>query len=174
MNAEIIKRNPSIRRLAQVYFGGKKKSGLYVKFTDKTHKKWIGCFAQSEKMGLCKVITDKNESECLVIANGKGYLVDIERKEIIAELDEKHLIVSAIKTNKPEFFVAGMENNIWLINPEGKIKEIIPDFYVDGFYLNNQQNNSVTGWLESSISQFEDAIEFKIDLSSFNLIVNYS
>ncbi len=173
MNAEIIKRKPLIGRFAQIDFGKQDKPGLYVKFTDSTHKKWIGCFAKADEKGLCQVFTDTNGSQCLVVANGKGYLVDIEKKTIMAEFDEQNHIISAVHTTKPNYFIAGTDNSIFIINQEGVLKEIFPDFNVDGFFLLKQHENTVSGKLESSINQFENAIDFKIDLSSFDLILNY-
>jgi hypothetical protein len=173
MKAEILKRKPFLHRYSQIDFGEQGKPGLYVKFTDETHKKWIARFAKAESKGLCQVIPGENGSQCLVIANGKGYLVDTEKKIVLTEFEDNNPIVSAVHTKKPDYFVAGTENSIFILNHEGMLKEIVPDFKVENFSLKKQNENSVSGWLESSINQFDNAISFKIDLSSFNLILNY-
>jgi hypothetical protein len=172
MNAEIIKRKSFFTKVNKNY-GEQNTPGLYVKFTDSKHKKWIGRFAKTEEEGICKVIEDQKGSQCLVIANGKGYLVDIEKQTVMKEFDEGDHIISALHTTKPNYFVAGTDNSIFIINQEGKLKEILPDFSVEGFNLRSQQENTVSGWLESSINQFENTIFFKVDLSNFNLILNY-
>ncbi len=172
MNAEIIKRKPLISRLTQKYFGDQNKPGLFVKFTDNAHNKWIGRFAKADLNGKCQVIEDKNGSQCLVVANGKGYLVDIDKESVLEEFDEKNHITSALHTSNPSYFVAGTENSIFIIDNEGLFKEIYADFVVDGFHMKQQHENSVSGWLDSSINEFENAIDFNIDLSSFNLIVS--
>jgi hypothetical protein len=173
MKAEILKRKPILSRFTQINFGQQDKPGLYVKFSGEKHKKWIARFAKAESNGLCQVIPGEKGSQCLVIANGKGYLVDTEKKIILTEFDDHNPIVSAVHTIKPDYFVAGTENSIFILNHEGMLKEIVPDFNVEGFSVKKQSENSVSGWLESSINQFENAISFKIDLSSFNLILNY-
>ena len=172
MKAEIIKRKPLSGRFTQKHFGDQNKPGLYVKFTDNGHNKWIGCFAKADLNGHCQVITDNYGSQCLIVANGKGYLVDIETESVLKEFDEQNHITSALHTSNPSYFVAGTENSIFIINDEGLLKEIYADFVVDGFHMKQQHENSVSGWLDSSINEFENAIDFKIDLSSFNLIVN--
>lgn len=173
MKAEILKRKPFLTSIITMNFGEQNKPGLYVRFTDSKNKKWIGRFGKTEGKGLCQVIEDQNGSQCLVIANGKGYLVDIDKKTIMKELDKGDHIMSALHTTKPNYFVAGTDNSIFIINEEGTLKEILPDFYVDGIAFQKQQENAVSGWLASSINQFENSIPFKIDLSSFHLILNY-
>ena len=173
MKAEILKRKPFLTNVITMNFGEKNKSGLYVKFTDSNNQQWIGRFGKTEEEGLCQVIEDQNGSQCLVIANGKGYLVDVDKQTIMKELDKADHIMSALHTNKPNCFVAGTDNSIFIINEEGALKEILPDFFVDGIAFQKQQENAVSGWLASSINQFENSIPFKIDLSSFNLILNY-
>ncbi len=172
MKAEIMKRKPFIARIQRNY-GEPNKPGLFVKFTDSRHKKWIGRFAKTEEEGLCRVIDNQHSSLCLVIANGKGYLLDIEKQTLLNEFNEGDPIISALHTTNPNYFVAGTGNSIFLIDQEGRLKEILPDFAVEGFNLKSQQENMVSGWLESSINQFENAIFFKVDLSNFNLTLNY-
>ncbi len=173
MKAEIIKGKPFFARVSRKNFGDTDKPALYVKFTDKNHTKWMGRFAKEEGNGLCQVIEDSTGSQCMVIANGKGYVVDIEKQTLLKEFGKQDHIISALHTTTPNYFVAGTDNSIFIINQEGTLKEILPDFKVDGFNLAKQQENTVNGWLESSINQFEKAIAFKIDLFSFNLILNY-
>ena len=173
MKAEILKRKPFFTNIITMNFGEQNKPCLYVKFTDSKDQKWIGRFGKTEEEGLCQVIEDQNGSQCLVIANGKGYLVDVDKQTIMKELDKADHIMSALHTTKPNCFVAGTDNSIFIINEEGALKEILPDFFVDGIAFQKQQENAVSGWLASSINQFENSIPFKIDLSSFNLILNY-
>jgi len=85
-----------------------------------------------------------------------------------------HKIASiAYFTTKPSYIDACADSSIFIINKEGTLKEIRPDFYVDGIAFQKQQENAVNGWLASSINQFENSIPFTIDLSSFNLVLNY-
>ena len=173
MSAKIIRRKPKYRLNSDIKYAEGGKNSFLVEFKGKRRQAWIGQFETDGENGLYKVLTYGDEPFGVVIAGGKGYLVNIEKQEIRGITGDKRRIISAINTSDQKYCVAGTKDNIYVIDKEGNIREIIPDFEVEGFYLEKSNSNTVSGMLESNINMFEKEIPFMVDLEKQILHVDY-
>lgn len=173
IGSQIIRQNSHNRAGAEIRYaeGGRKK--LLVKFTNRMQQSWIGQFERDDRQGISKVFDIKHTSLVLVIAGGRGYLVDIETKDIRRISNGCRSIVSVIKTTFPEYYIAGTSESLYVINRDGIVREILPDFKAEGFYLDENSGNVVSGILESDINEYKHEIPFKLDLDSMRLLVDY-
>lgn len=151
----------------------KKRDILLVKFTDNRRRSWIGEFEMDEKDGLCKVLTFDRSPYGLVVANGRGYIVNIEERLTKNDFKKSKNIVSIMKTSNPELLIAGTENDIFTVDTDGMIYEIVPDFDARWFFLTDQTGSEVNGRIESDVNQYEKEIPFIVDLLNLELKVDY-
>jgi hypothetical protein len=173
MKAKIIRKRPKYGLNTEIKYAEGGTNNFLVKFKGNWKHSWIGQFESDGQSGLCEVLTYEHQPLGVVIAGGRGYLVDIETREIRRITgDEKH-IVSAVKTHDRKYFVAGTNDNIYVIDKEGNIREIVPDFNVEGFYLTKSKDSLVSGMLESDINEFEREIPFRVDPGKLSLQVDY-
>jgi hypothetical protein len=173
MSAEILNAIPTSGQFTERHFGEHFNSQLWVKFTDNNFQEWVGCFSKSYDNALCLALTDENNLTSFVIAGGQGYLIDIDKKEIITELDEQPLIESVIRTTSPNYFIAGTFYSIYILNETGLIKEIRPDKIIDGIYFKSQLDNKAIGDLATAENQYDYNVDFEFDLTTFELQLNY-
>jgi len=173
MKAKIIRRKPYVRKLTEKSYANGDNEQMLVRFTGNRRQSWIGLFEKEEKQGLCKVLTCANTNLSLVIAGGRGYLVNIENKEMRRVPNDGKKIVSAVNSGRPGYCIAGTETTLCVIDQEGKIHEIVPDFSVEGFYLDEKEVDKARGNLVSEINLYEKEIPFSIDLETYTLHVDY-
>lgn len=101
------------------------------------------------------VLFNKNNSICLSICDGKGYLIDVIQKVIILYIDNDSLIQSSILTYNPDYFIVGTFNKIYVLNEFGIKEQIEPNFTVDGIYFENQEQNKALGNIYVAENQYE-------------------
>lgn len=173
MKAKIIRHKPCLRKFDEVEYAGGGSEKMLVMFTGNSRQSWIGQFVKGDNQGLCKVLTCSDSPFSLVVAGGKGYFVNIDKKEIKRFPDDGKTILSAVKSGRPECCIAGTETSLCIIDHEGTFHEIVPEFDVEGFYLNEKEKSKVCGNLMSEINLCEKEIPFRIDLDSLILHVEY-
>lgn len=173
MAAEILSGIPSSGEYVEKHFGEHFDARLWVKFTDNNCQEWVGCFAKPFYNGLDLVLTEEQNRFGFVVAGGKGYLVDIDKRAIVVELEEQPAIESAVRTESPDYFVAGTYYSIYLLNESGMVKEIRPEQIVDGIYFKSQSGNKAIGELATAENQYNSNVDFEFDLTTFELQLNY-
>ena len=173
MSAEILTIAPTSGQFTERHFGEHFNSGLWVKFTDKNFQEWVGCFSKSYDNGLCLVLSNETNWTIFIIAGGHGFLIDINSKKLITELDEQPLIESAISTINLDYFIAGTFYSIYILNQTGLFKEVRPDQIIDGIYFKKQIQNKAIGDLATAENHYENNIDFELDLTTFELHLNY-
>lgn len=173
MGAEILSDIPTSGAYIEKHFGEHFNGRLWVKFTDNDFEEWMGCFARSSYNGLNLVVTDELNRLGFVVAGGHGYLVDIDKRAIIVELEEQPAIESAVRTEQPDYFIAGTYYSIYVLNETGMVKEIRPEQIVDGIYFKSQCGNKAIGELATAENQYDRNVDFEFDLTTFELQLNY-
>ncbi len=173
MSAEILKIIPTSGEFTESHFGESFNSQLWVKFTDNNFEEWAGCFSMESLSGLSFTLINKENTKSLIVAGGKGYLIDLDEKKLIIALDGNPLIDSAIRTSNPDYFVLGTFYSIYVLNDTGVLKEIRPDTIIDGIYFKKQTGNKAIGELASSENQYKNNVDFEFDLTTFELKINY-
>jgi hypothetical protein len=169
MSAEIIHTTPSSGEYSEVHFGQHFTYRLWVKFIDNNQEEWIGCFPKQYDGGFNAVIADNENNSAFVVAGGKGFLVDLNNKVIILELDDYPSIESVIKTNNPEYYIAGMFYSAYILDSNCLIKTIEPDFTTDGIYFTGQKENKAVGNLAAAMNHYESNYDFELDLTTFQI-----
>ena len=170
MTAEILKTIPCSGEFPEKHFGTHFNSRLWVKFTDNDFQDWVGCFSKPYQI-FDTVLTDFKNETAFVVAGGKGYLVDITNRELIYEIAEIPTIESAISTTNPDYFLVGACYTLYVMNKQGLVKTIDPDFITDGIYLIEQNKNVAVGHLFSGMYS-DTNIGFELDLQTFELKLN--
>lgn len=171
MKATIIRRSPLYRKGWRNKLKGLQKNLLSVRFTDNKRKSWIGEFEMDSPNGLCQALAFDQLPYGLVVANGKGYVVNLEERKTEKELMSKN-IVSVLKTNNPDLLIAGTEDEIFTVDTEGLIHKIVPDFNAKWFFLTKQTGRVVNGIIESDMNDYAQEIPFTVDLLDLELRVN--
>jgi hypothetical protein len=169
MSAEILTVTPMSGEFPELHFGNHFNSKLWAKFVDNQFGEWVGCFSKSHASGFSVALTNHDNSKGFVVAGGQGYLIDIQERMIIKELDDQPLIESAIATTKPGYFLAGTFNSIYVLDNTGLLKEIKPDMIIDGIYFKRQINSKAIGDLATAENQYSKNVDFEFDLSTFKL-----
>lgn len=80
-------------------------------------------------------------------------------------------IESAIKTNNPEYYIAGMFYSAYVIDTKGEIKTIEPDFTTDGIFFTGQKDKKAIGMLDAAMNQYEYKYDFEVDLETFHFSI---
>lgn len=167
MSAEILTITPLSGEYPEQHFGSHLNSKLWVKFVDNRFDEWVGCFSKPYKSGLSVVLTNHDNTKGFVVAGGQGYLIDIQDRTLIKELDDYPLIESAIITTAPNYFLAGTFHSIYLLDNSGLVNEIKPDITIDGIYFRGQLNNKAIGDLATAENQYSKDVGFELDLTTF-------
>ncbi|WP_207431451.1 hypothetical protein [Sabulibacter ruber] len=171
MSAEILASTPPSGYYAERHFGEAFVSPLWVKFTDNDYEEWVGCFSRQNEP-LDAVLTDTVNETSLVVAGGKGVLVDVHTKEVVSELENVPLITSAIHTIHPEYFLIGTSDCIYSIDSGRNIKSIKPDFWVDGIYFTEQKGDCAIGHLSSYEYHQDVNVGFELDLRTNEITID--
>lgn len=172
MSGKIINATPISGEFPEIHFGEHFTSRLWVEFEDNDFEKWYGCFPNISRQGFNNVLIDKNNISAFVVSSGVGYLINITTKELIFKTEEHFLIESAILTENPDYFIAGTFYSVYVFDSEKLIKEVTPDFMVDGIYFKTQQDRKAIGDLATAENQYDFNVDFEFDLESFELTMN--
>lgn len=148
-------------------FGERFNSSLWVEFKTSEEEIWYGCFSKMYATGFDIALINNIGSKAFVVAGGQGFLVDTANKTLILTTEEHPPIESAIKTNDPEYFIAGMFYSAYVIDNKSEVKTIAPDFTTDGIFFTGQKDNKAVGLLDSAINQYERKYHFELDLETF-------
>jgi hypothetical protein len=182
MEIEILKQTPKSGKFKEIHFGENFNSCLWVDFYISDENHWLGCFSKLYENGIDKFVYDKSSMLCLIVSGGKGYLINIENGELIYNSEEYPLVQSVTLSIQPNYFFIGTFYCVFVINTKGFLKEIRPDFMVDGIYLEKQEGNKIIGTVESAENQYNKRLDISIDIdtlefdplkkSSFNIFKN--
>ena len=169
MTFTILDSAPISGQLPEYSFGERFNSPLWVEFKSNQGDSWYGCFSRLWDKGLDKVLVDNNEQTAFVVAGGQGYLLDVQNKKTLFLTEDYPAIESAIKTDNPEYYIAGMFYSIYVIDTKGELKTISPDFTTDGIFFTGQKENKAIGLLDAAMNQYECKYDFELDLNTFEL-----
>ncbi len=172
MSGKIINTAPNSGDFPEIHFGEHFTSRLWVEFEDNDFEKWYGCFPNISRQGFNNVLIDRNNNSAFVVSSGIGYLINITTKELIFKTEEHPLIESAVLTEKPDYFIAGTFYSVYVFDSEKLIKEVTPDFMVDGIYFKTQEDRKVIGDLATAENQYDFNVDFEFDLETFELTMN--
>jgi hypothetical protein len=171
MGAKFLDVIPQSGTYPEYHFGEHFRDRVWIEFEDNNYNKWFGCFARSPYKGLDKVIVNNAGTVALIISNGAGYLIEIDTKKLLYHFEDYPSIESAICTANPDYFVVGTFYSIIILNKDGLIKEISPDFSTDGIYFTQQEGTKAVGDLSSYI--YGDLnVRFVLDLITFEITVS--
>jgi hypothetical protein len=158
---------------AKIRYDAGNRNCIQVKFASCWKRYWTGKFDIGKKSELTTVLTYGHKPLGLVIAGGKGYFVDIEKQMIRKVSNDEKVILSAVSTTDQKFCVASTMSSVYVIDTKGNIQEILPDFSVDGIYLQEDSLDEIIGKLESDINQYDREIPFRVNPNSLQLYIDY-
>ena len=172
MSAEILTITPTSGEAPEVYFGEHFLNPLWVEFVNNNFTKWYGCFPSDYPNVLNKVLVDSSNNSAFVVSGGVGYLINLNNRELKYKTKDYPLIVSVIGTTSPEYFVAGTFFNVYVLNSDSLLKEISPDYIIDGIYFKSQIGGKLIGDLATAENQYDYNMDFEFDLGTFELKLN--
>ena len=171
MSAEILTQIPKSGDYPEKHFGENFNSQLWVKFVDNDDIEWVGCFPRQYE-NFDKVETNLTNETAFIIAGGKGFLVDIQKRELCYELDEIPVIESLIVTTNPEYYLVGACYYIYIFDSRQLLKCYEPNFIVDGIYLTEQLGHKAIGHLYSYQFSQDYNVGFEFDILTNELTIN--
>lgn len=68
--------------------------------------------------------------------------------------------------DNPQFYFLGNFYSIYVLNRNGLVKEIEPNFMVDGIYLESQDGTKIIGKVDSAENQYESQLKISVDIES--------
>ncbi|MFN3195660.1 MAG: hypothetical protein ACE364_06925 [Chlorobiota bacterium] len=170
MEAIILDNTPVSGEYPEVHFGDDFYDGIWVKFTDSNYKMWIGHFLGSGKNASDKVLVNHDKKTAFVLSDSRGYIVDINTRELKYKTDEEHYIQSLIQTSSPDYFITTTYSSVCIFDENKMIKELFPnfpEFDVEGMYVSSQKDNFVIGSSETFTNRFQEYVSFILDLNTF-------
>jgi hypothetical protein len=172
MSVKILNNVPTSGELEEIHFGEHFTHRLWVEFETNDYENWVGCFPMEHMNGFKTVLVNQTNKVGFIVAGGIGYLIDIKEKKLILKTDEHPLIESVILTQDPDYFIAGTFYSIYVIDNEKMVRQISPDFIIDGIYFKKQKNGKAIGELATAENQYDFNIAFEFDLKTFELTFN--
>lgn len=172
MSVKVLNNVPASGELEEIHFGEHFTHGLWVEFETNEFEKWVGCFPMENINGCKTGLANRTNRVGFIVAGGLGYLVDIEEKKLILQTNEYPLIESAILTESPDYFIAGTFYSVCVIDNEKIIREVLPDFIIDGIYFSKQVDGKAIGELATAENQYDFNMGFEFDLKTFELTLN--
>lgn len=165
MKTEIIRR-PTSGEYEELCFNDTG-SVLWVKFTTDDYLEWVAAFGLGEN-GITKVV----EQGCfsLIVAQGQGYLVNRNSKQLILKEKEHPSIKSALATIDPDYIIYSTDVEIKVLKEGIIIKEIAPE-WVDGIEILKQEGKELKGQIfEISPNEFWNGMT--LNLETFDLTID--
>jgi hypothetical protein len=172
MSGKILNTVPISGEYPEIHFGEHFTHRLWVEFEDNSFLKWISCFPNDFPKILNKVLINNHNNTAFVVSGGVGYLIDINKRELRYKTEEQPLIESAILTENPDYFIAGTIYSVYVLDSEKLVKEVKPNFMVDGIYFKSQRDKKASGDLATAENQYDFNIDFEFDLETFDLTLN--
>jgi hypothetical protein len=167
MTVKILDAAPVSGQHPEFSFGQRFNYPLWTEFQSDNGDIWYGSFSKLWNKGFSVALIDNNGKTAFIVAGGQGFLIDTTNKKLIFETEEHPAIESAIKTNNPEYYIAGMFYSAYVINTNGEVKTIEPDFTTDGIFFSGQKDNKAVGRLDAAMNQYEHKYDFELDLETF-------
>jgi len=135
----------------------------YVLFTTTDGQEWCGHFREKESNNfLVAELSDKNIS--LIVSGGHGYIIDIDKKEKIKDIDSSTIISIKADNLSNSFFVATYWD-ITKIDSELNEIELPLPFEADGIYLNEIKDKKLEIEIEEIGADLKRNNEYFIDLN---------
>ncbi len=158
MHAEILKK-PPISGVFEEHNFSETNDCLWVKFVDQDAAEWIGIFDNNFGTSLKTVIPISESNSVLVISNGQGYLVDLN-KRVITEKTDWQDVESIIYNDETGLYLASDGLSLLLLDGAECIwtGERVS---LDGITFTNQQGHVVEGVLND---MSEDGCRFSFDI----------
>lgn len=158
MHAEILKKAPVSGDFEEHNFS-ETNDCLWVKFVDQDGAEWIGIFDNNLGTSLKTVIPIPESNSVLVISNGQGYLVDLNKRVITENTDWKD-VESIIYNDETGLYLASDGLSLMLLDGAECIwtGERVS---LDGIKFTNQQGHVVEGVLND---MSEDGCRFSFDI----------
>lgn len=142
---------PISSSIPEFHFGGISEVNMWIEFETTNFEIWRGSFECGEK-GLRKIleISDKNY---LIIANGKGYIINNDLKTLQTEI-ELEGILSIKKINETEYLIVNWEG-IYVMDIKGNLKVISKLIFLDEFNIESENEKEIIAQFISSIYQWK-------------------
>ncbi|MBL7837983.1 MAG: hypothetical protein JNM67_10735 [Bacteroidetes bacterium] len=135
----------------------------YVLFTSKEGHVWCGHFREKESNNfLVAELTDNNIS--LIVSGGHGYIVDINKREKIKDIDSSAIISIKADDLSSSFFVATYRDITKIDNELNEIELDLP-FDADGIYLKEIKDRKLEIEFEEIGADMTRNNEYFIDLN---------
>lgn len=142
MKAYLPKTRPLSGDYPEKWFGESTGDGVAVLFEDSQYDDWLGIFQKGEYgCSFAGLLGEKPFA--FVIANGQGYVVDIDAKEIVCMTDDDYLQAAITVPNK-ELAVAAGFTNLHIYGLDGLVWEE-RSFAMDGIRLQRVEGSKVFG-----------------------------
>lgn len=159
MHAEFINK-PVSGKYPEKHFGTITPHCVWVKFTDDENE-WVGSF-ESGWVQDVKLIFQLNNHKAFIIANGDGYLIDLNLKEQINESVISHM-KSALHNAEDDkiYFIDGFD--IKYVNSDGSVDVLFSDYNFDKIILTKIKDNK----LHAKYYHYQtstDSFDFEFDL----------
>jgi hypothetical protein len=167
MTVTILNSAPISGQYPEFSFGERFNYPLWTEFKSQTGDIWYGCFPKMWDKGFSTALIDKNGHTAFIVAGGQGFLIDTVNKKLILTTEDFPAIESAIKTNNPEYYIAGVFYSVYVIDTKGEIKTIEPGFMTEGIFFTGQNDNKAIGKLDAAMNQYEYKYDFEFDLETF-------
>jgi hypothetical protein len=158
MNLTILNSAPLSGQYPEFSFGQRFNSSLWTEFKSQSVDIWYGCFAKMWDKGFSTTLIDNNGHTAFIVAGGQGFLIDVVNKKLILTTDDYPAIESAIKTNNPEYYIAGMFYSAYVIDTKGEIKTI-------------EKDTKAIGLLDAAMNQYKHKYDFEVDLETFQFSI---
>jgi hypothetical protein len=175
MEAIILDNTPVSGEYPEVHFGDDFYDGIWVKFTDSNYEMWIGHFLGLGKNTSDKVLVSHDKKKAFVLSGYRGYIVDIDTRELKYKTNDEYYIHSLIQTSSPDYFIATTYSSVCIFDENKMIKELFPNFLgfdVDGIFAKEQEENYVLGEFETNVNRYYQTVEFVMDLNTFEFFID--
>ena len=149
---------PISNSIQEIHFGKTSSVNMWIEFETSKYEIWRGSFECGENGK--RVIIEIGNSEYIIVANGKGYIINSDLKKLNTEIELEE-IIDIYKLNANEYLIANYEG-ISIINTKGELKTITNMLILDEFSVENEDEEYITAKFVSSIYQWKN-MYFKFD-----------
>ncbi|KLN61001.1 hypothetical protein WH96_11295 [Kiloniella spongiae] len=157
MDATILKNKPMSGEYREHFFNSPKGETTTVLFEDNNYEEYCGIFSGGD-IQESKVVV--NEGIAFVLAKGKGYIFDVNKRAIIYHTEHSYL-TDVLSGNTPNVFVASTFTELIVYqNEESWISKRISS---DGINLREVANNILYG----QVFNFFDWVPFTLNLETY-------
>lgn len=134
----------------------------YVKFTTKDGIEWVGGFREKDHHNFIVAELEERGIAC-VVSGGHGYLVDIERKQKIKDL-ETDTIIDLITDPKSESFYISRWWDLKIVDKEFNEIGIKVPIDCDGIYFKEKKGRELNLEIEEIGADIIKNLDYYVDL----------